>query len=604
VRPLAASLLGLFCLIAGGCGEPSTPTVELSAPSDGRLAPYLTEVGLEVGLDVVQIAGGDNADYIIESLGTGGAWLDYDLDGDADLYLVQGATPESPFDGPADRMFRNDGDGDGDGLPSFVDVTESLGLGDREWGFGAAVADYDNDGDPDIYLTQWGANRLYRNDDGMRFVEVAAVVGVDDPRWSASAAWSDVDHDGDLDLYVANYVTFDFDRYPARGEMPADGKPCVWRGVEIFCGPRNLEAAADRFYRNDGDTDGDGNPNFVDATESAGLSLPEPLYSLAVHAFDADNDGDDDLYVANDSVQNVLLVNQGDGTFVEESIFAGLAYNEQGNEQAGMGIASSDYDSNGQLDLVVSNFSHDHDTLYRNDGDLIFTDVSYNAGIGTPSYFTLGWGIDFIDLDLDGHDDLYSCRGHVYPQIDTQDVGSTFKSLNGLLRNNGAGQFVPFDGETGPAMQIQESSRVLLPVDLEGDGDLDLLVTQINARPSLILNSGEHGHWLAVRLRGDRSNSEGIGARVIIESDGRIRSKEIRREASYAGSTLPVAHFGLGSSNYVDRIIVRWPSGAVSVQDSVDADQLLWIDEPLEGVEASEMDAETLEQLRALGYIQ
>ena len=591
----------LVFLIVVGCSQETPESTEPAAPASGE---FLTEIGQQAGIDVVQIAGGPDADYIIESLGTGAAWLDYDLDGDADLYLVQGATPDQPFQGPADRLLRNDGDADQDGVPTFVDATEEAGLGDTAWGVGAAVADVDNDGDPDLYLTQWGANRLYLNNGDGTFVEAAVAAGIDDPSWSASAAWTDSDRDGDLDLYVANYVVFDFDRYPARGEMPADGKPCVWRGIDIFCGPRNLTAQADRFFRNEGDSDGDGVPNFVDVTEEVGLALPEPLYSLAVHAFDADGDGDDDLYVANDSVQNVLFVNQGDGNFFEESILAGVAYNEQGNEQAGMGIASADVDGNGTLDLAVTNFSHDHDTLYRNEGDLLFTDVSYTSGIGTPSYFTLGWGIAFVDLDLDGDDDIYSCRGHVYPQVDAHDVGSTFKSPNGILENDGRGLFAPFTRDLGSAATLSESSRVVLPIDLEEDGDLDLLVTHVNARPHLIRNDGAEGHWLTVQLHGTESNIEGIGARVILEANGRFWVREIRREASYAGSVLPLAHFGLGAIETIDRVIVRWPSGRTQTVADVSPDQRLWLEEPNAAASDETLDEATLEELRALGYIQ
>ncbi len=549
-----------------------------AAPAPPPPAPYFVDIATAAGLDVVQLAGGEDADYIIDSLGTGGAWLDYDNDGDPDLYLVQGATRDMP-EGPPDLLFRNDGPGD-DGVPRFVDVTSSAGLGDRNWGVGAAVADYDNDGDPDLYVTNWGANRLYRNNADGTFTDIAADAGVRGSSWSASAAWTDADLDGDLDLYVTNYVEFSFDRYPARGEQPANAEPCVWRGVEIFCGPRNLEPASDRFYRNDGDPDGDGVPRFVEATEEAGLVPLEPAYGMAVRALDADGDGDDDLYVANDSVQNLLFVNQGDGSFIEESILAGLAYSERGTEQAGMGIAVGDYDRNGLMDLAVTNFSHDHDTLYRNDGDLLFTDVSFPSGLGTASYFTLGWGIEFLDLDLDGWQDLFVCHGHVYPQIDGRDTGATFREANGLYRNAGDGTLVAFDGGGGPAMAIAESSRVLLPVDLDGDGDLDLLVTNLNAPPSLLRNDGTVASWLSVRLRGSRSNADGIGARVVATIGESRLVREIRREASYAGSVLPRAHFGLGDAETVDRLEVRWPSGRTSEMTRVAARRLIVIDEP------------------------
>jgi hypothetical protein len=574
VRLQSLSWIAGFALLAAACAGDPTATGATAEP-----APYFVDIASAAGLDAVQVAGGADADYIIDSLGTGGAWLDYDNDGDPDLYLVQGATKDTP-EGPPDRLYRNDGDPDGDGVPQFIDVTAAAGLGDRNWGVGVAVADYDNDGDADLYVTNWGPNRLYRNNGDGTFTDVAGAAGVAGSSWSASAAWTDSDRDGDLDLYVTNYVEFSFERYPARGELPADAKPCVWRGVEIFCGPRNLLAAPDRFYRNDGDPDGDGIPRFVDATVQAGLVPIEPAYGIAVRALDADGDGDDDIYVANDSVQNFLFVNQGDGTFREESILAGLAYSERGTEQAGMGIAVGDYDRNGLLDLAVTNFSHDHDTLYRNDGDLLFTDVSFPTGLGTASFFTLGWGIEFLDLDLDGWLDLYVCHGHVYPQIDGRDTGASFRAANGLFRNDGNGTLVPFPGGGGPGMLIEEASRALLPVDLEGDGDLDLLVTHINAPPSLLRNDGERANWLSVGLRGTRSNADGIGARVSVFVGETRQVREIRREASYAGSVMPRAHFGLGDVARVDRVVVRWPSGAVSTLADVEANRLIVIEEP------------------------
>ena len=574
----APALIPLAALAAAlACGS------EPAAPGEAERFRFVPVAA--PGLDVVQIGGGAAIDYIIESLGCGAAWLDYDGDGDPDLYLVQGAGPEDPRNGPPDRLLRNDGDPDGDGIPSFTDVTTQAGLGDRLWGVGVSVADHDNDGDPDLYVTNWGANRLYRNNGDGSFTDVAGPAGVADPGTSASSAWSDVDRDGDLDLYVTNYVEFDFDRYPARGEQPGNAPPCMWRGVEVFCGPRNLVGAADRFYRNEGDPDGDGVPRFVEATREAGLIPEEPMYALAAHFFDADEDGDDDLYVANDSLRNLYFVNRGDGTFEEQSILAGIAYNEQGAEQAGMGIASADYDGDGRLDLFVTNFSHDHDTLYRNEGGDLFTDVSYTSGIGSPSYLTLGWGVAFADLDLDGRVDLFVAHGHVYPQVDRLETGTTFAQTNALFANRGDGTFDDVSAAAGPGLVLAGSSRAVLPVDLEGDGDLDLLVTGLNAVPELLRNDGAGGAWLAVRLRGSASNRDGIGARIIVHASGGTQTREVRRDASFAGSTLPVAHFGLGAASRIDGVEVRWPSGRTSRLENVRPGRLLLVEEPDSGPE-------------------
>jgi hypothetical protein len=580
-RPAAIGIV----LILGLAGCAVEPAGDRSEPAQREADPLpgfrLVDVSESAGLRSITLVGGSpTVDYIIGSLGTGAAWLDYDLDGDADLYLVQGATPSSPDNGPPDLLLRNDGDPDGDGIPAFVDVTAQSGLGDRRWSTGAAVADYDNDGDPDIYLTNWGANRLYRNNGDGTFDDIAAAAGVDDARWGVTAGWSDVDRDGRLDLYVTNYVEFTFERYPARGIPLPDGRPpCMWRGIEVYCGPRTLVPESDVFFRNEGDADGDGIPTFTERTAEAGLATVEARFGLGVRFFDADGDGDDDLYVANDSLQNAYFVNLGNGRFQETSILAGVAYNEQGDEQAGMGVGVGDYNLDGALDLAVTNFSHDHDTLYRNEGDGFFTDVSYVAGIGSPSYLTLGWGIGFIDFDQDGLEDLFVSHGHVYPQVDEKDLGTSYRQRNGIFRNLGDGTFEPVEERAGPGMQLVKASRALLPLDFDGDGDLDVLLTSLNDSPDLLRNDGAVGHWLQVGLRGTRSNRDGIGARVVIEAGGRRQTREIRRTTGFAASTLPIAHFGLGSATTVDSLEVRWPSGHRTFLENLPADQRLTIDE-------------------------
>jgi len=577
MRRHGTALLVLLAAALAGCSD-DTPSQPVEIRNSGSIR--LESVGKGAPFDEVQLAGSPGVDYIIGSLGCGAAWLDYDNDGDADLYLAQGATPEFPAEGPPDRLWRNDGDADGDGIPEFTDATDEAGLGDRLWSFGVAVADYDNDGDPDIHLSNFGVNRLYRNDGG-RFSEIAAAAGLGYEGWTAGAAWSDVDHDGDLDLYLVNYVVFDFDRYPRRSEQLIGGAPpCLWKSLEIFCGPRNLEPAPDRFYYNDGDPDGDGIPSFREATAAAGFDVGEGLFGLVARFIDLDDDGDDDLYVANDSVRNSYFLNRGNGVFDESAIFAGLAYNEQGNEQAGMGIAGGDLDGDQRTDLVVTNFSHDHDTIYRNEGELLFTDISYHAGIGSPSFLTLGWGVELADFDQDGFADLFMAHGHVYPQVDGAELGTTFKQLNGLFRNRGDGTFDDVSSSSGDGMKLMRSTRAVAALDIEQDGDLDLLLTNLNEPPDLLINSGEHGNWLQVRLQGVASTRDGIGARVIVTSGGRTQYREIRRATSYAASTLPVAHFGLGDAAQVDRLEVRWPSGRITRMENVEADRLLTITEP------------------------
>jgi hypothetical protein len=537
---------------------------------------YLSDISVATGFDRLhQSTGDENVNYIVDAKGAGGAWLDYDGDGDPDFYLAQGGNPGKSREGPPDQLLRNDGDPDGDGVPRFTDVTEGSGLGDTLRTYGVAVADYDNDGDPDIYLTNWGPNRLYRNEGDGTFTEIGAASGVADERWGVTASWADTDRDGDLDLYVTNYVEFNFDRYPARGEKPLSyPEGCTWHSIDIYCGPRGLESAPDSFYRNEGDPDGDGIPTFTEATREAGLE------GVAAYFFDSDGDGDDDLYLANDSVQNSFFVNRGDGTFEDLSVLSGLAYNEQGHEQGGMGIAAGDYDGNGMLDLVVTNFSHDHDTLYRNDGDNLFTDVSYDSGLGQPSYLTTGFGAVFVDLDQDGWEDLLVSHGHVYPQVDEHEIGARFKQRNGFYRNRGDGIVEEVTDSGGPGVTLVKGSRAILPVDLEGDGDIDVLFTNLSDTPDLLRNDGAVGGWLQVRLEGLSSNRDGIGARVTIEAAGRRQFREIRRTYLFEGSTLPIAHFGLGAARTVERIDVRWPSGRTSVMQQVEANRRITIREP------------------------
>jgi hypothetical protein len=520
-------------------------------------------------------------DWIIESVGCGGAWLDHDGDGDADLYLAQGATPDRPQDGPPDRLWQNDGDSNGDGIPEFSDVTESAGLGDRLWSFGAAPADYDNDGDDDLYLLNWGPNRLYRNNGDGTFTDVGPQAGVAEPGWGVSAAWSDVDLDGDLDLYVVNYVLFDFGRYPRRGESgPGGGQPFTWRGLQVFFGPRGLEPGHNVLFRNDGDPDGDGVPSFADVTSESGLVAPGDSYGLAAIFFDSDGDGDPDLFVANDSTANAYFLNRGAGRFEEQGVVAGLAYNEQGKEQASMGIGLGDFDGDGRFDLLVTNFSHDHDTLHHNDGGNIFSDVTFRAGLGDATYYPLGWGVDFLDLDQDGWEDLFIAHGHVYPQVDGREMGTTFEQRNGVFRNTGAGRFEEVGATAGPGLEQPKGNRALLPLDLDRDGDLDLALTALNDSPTVLRNDGGRGHWLQVRTPGTRSNRDGIGARVTLEAGGRRQVREVTRTASFAGGVLPVVHFGVGTATVIDTLEVRWPSGLSLAERAVAADQHLVLREP------------------------
>jgi hypothetical protein len=531
--------------------------------------PRFREIAAEAGLRLTLVNGSPTVDHIIDSLGSGAGFLDYDGDGDWDLYVAQGASRQKP-EGPADRLFRNDGP------EGFTDVTEAAGLGDRRWSFAVAVADYDGDGDDDLYLTNWGRNRLYRNDNG-RFVDVAPAAGVDDAGFGSAAAWGDVDRDGDLDLFLVNYVDFTFDRYPARGENRTGwSAACSWRGLLTFCGPRNLQGASDRLWLNDGDPDADGVPNFRETTAVAGVA-GDDSYGLAALFFDADSDGDQDLYVANDSVANGFFRNRGDGTFDSDGLISGLAYNEEGHEQAGMGVSAGDFDRDGHIDLAVTNFSHDHDTLYHNEGDGYFMDVSYPAGIGTPSFLTLGWGTRLADFDHDGFEDLFVAHGHVYPQVDGQDLGTSFAQKNELFWNKDGETFLPLGTDAGPAFAHAAASRSVATADVDGDGDLDLAITNLNGTLELWRNEAPVPPWLKVSLRSGSLNRHGIGARLTLHCGERSQTREIRRQSGYLASDAPVAHFGLPCSDS-PRLEVRWPDGGRQTVDIKKTSRHLTID--------------------------
>lgn len=587
MRSLHAGIM-LVALGTGSCAVPATEEAPAPTPREQASVPtprhvvapiWLDNRSRPAGLDVVQRDGGRDVDYIIEAPGSGAAWLDYDLDGDLDLYLAQGATEESPTSGPPDVLLRNDGIDAAEGVVRFTDVTTSAGLGDTRWSFGVAVADFDNDGDPDIYLTNWGKNRLYRNEGNGRFTDIAEAAGVADKRWGTSAAWSDVDRDGDLDLYVANFLDFEYSLYRRRGDpelLKSDA--CTWQGIQVMCGPKGLKADADVFYRNDGDADGDGIPAFVDATASAGFTTPD-YPALGVIFFDADNDGDPDLFVANDSVQNTFFVNRGDGTFQEEGLGRGIALDELGMPQACMGVDVGDLDGDGAFDLMVTNFVLEYDTFYKNDGNGIFSDISAVVGTGSSTMPTMGWGINFLDLDNDGWDDIFVAHGHVYPQVVEAKLGS-YVQRNGVFRNLGNGNFLEVAQQAGPGLLPFRSSRATALGDLDGDGDDEILVTNRNAPPDLLWNDGGPGHWIRVRLHGVRSNREGIGSRITVRAGGRGRVRELRRNTSYLSSNDAIAHFGLGELEKAEEIEVRWPSGAVSSLRNVAADQVLTIKEP------------------------
>ena len=523
------------------------------------LAVQFVDRAADAGLTQPNVSGTDQS-YIVEGMMGGAAFFDYDRDGDVDLYVTNGSSFAGFATGehPANQLYRNDGG-------RFADVTMAAGVGDTSWSMGCAAADYDNDGHTDLYVTNFGRNTLYRNAGAGRFADVTVETGVGDTGWGTGASFGDYDRDGDVDLYVANYVDFSLDY-----ESPI---PCLWKNVKVYCGPVGLLPAADVFYRNNGDG------TFSEWTKQAGLQ-GEKFYGMSALFGDYDNDGWPDLIVANDSTPNLLFRNGRDGRFAEEALMAGVAYSGEGVTQGCMGAAWGDYDNDGLFDLFVTNFADEYNALYRNEGGGFFADVSFAAGIGAAPAELVSWGTGFFDYDNDGDRDLFVANGHTYPQADLPRVNSSYEQANSLFENRG-GRLVEVSAAAGPGFALRRVSRGTSFADYDGDGDIDLFVLNLNGPPTLLRNDGNHdNHYLLVRTVGTKSNRDGIGARVIISADGQSQHAEVQSGGSYLSHNDLRLHFGLGKAERVDRLEVRWPSGAVQVLSDIAADQVLTVVEP------------------------
>ncbi|MDQ3804419.1 MAG: CRTAC1 family protein [Acidobacteriota bacterium] len=482
--------------------------------------------------------------YIVESMSGGVALIDYDNDGHLDIYIVNSLTVELLKSKGKTRsaLYRNRGDG------TFTDVTDKAGVGDIGWGMGAAVADYNNDGFDDIYVTCVGPNRLLKNNGDGTFADVTQKAGVGDPRWSAGASFVDFDHDGHLDLFVSNYVSFDFNNLPEFGR----DKTCQFKGVAVQCGPRGLPGDGDSLYRNNGDG------TFADVTQKAGVADADGYYGMGVIASDFDEDGLTDIFVANDSTPNFLYKNNGDGTFKEVGFLSGTALNENGAAQGCMGVTVGDYDHDGRLDLFVTNFDDDYNTLYRNDGRASFTDASYAAKVAAVSLPYVGWGTKFFDYDNDGWVDLFVANGHVYPQI------KTFLQRNFVHRNLRNGTFAEVAEQLGAPFAEKRAARGAAFGDLDNDGDVDIVINNLGGAAQLLRNDGGNAnHSVLIETVGVKSNRGGVGARVKVVSGDLAQKDEVRSGDSYLSQSDPRLHFGLEGRTKIDLIEVRWPSGAV-----------------------------------------
>ena len=527
-----------------------------------RLADFV-DVAEKSGLTMANIFGGrETKKYIIETTGTGVAVLDYDNDGWPDIFIVNGTTLEGfpAGKGPTNHLYHNNHDG------TFTDVTRQAGLADASgWGQGVCAGDYDNDGWEDLYVTYYGKNRLYHNEHGV-FREVGEISGTagSGKAWGTGCAFVDYDRDGLLDLVVANYVDFDLQMAPSPGERAS----CVWKGVPVMCGPRGLPWATNTLYHNLGQG------KFADVTKQAHIDKTSGHYSLGVTTFDYDNDGWPDIYIACDSTASILFHNNHDGTFTDVAVTAGAAYNEDGREQAGMGVSVGDYNGDGRLDIFKTNFSDDTSTLYRNNGDGTFDDTTFAAGLGLHTQY-LGWGTAFLDFDNDGWLDLLVVNGHVYPEVDKQHLGSTYPEPRILYHNNGNGTFTDISAEAGTGITEMHAGRGLAIGDFWNDGRLSAVISNMNDRPSLLVNQvRSSNHWVGIRTIGTKSNRDGISARVTVKAGLRTLVDEVRSGGSYASNSDMRVHFGLGAVSKIDWVEIRWPSGLTERFEDLAVDKI------------------------------
>ena len=513
------------------------------------------------GIDFVHVDGRSGQKYYVESLGSGAAFFDYDDDGYPDLYFVNGAPlPGYKATGtPINRLYRNNGDG------TFTDATEKAGVGDTGYGHGCAVGDYNDDGYLDLYVTNYGPNVLYRNNGDQTFTVVTTEAGVSDPKWSSSCAFADYDRDGDLDLYVVNYIELSIENNPWCGPKE--------KGIRAYCEPNNFPGLPDTLYRNNGDG------SFTDVSRQAGIYNPTGK-GLGVVWGDYDNDGHPDIYIANDSTENFFYWNKGDGTFEEVGFMLGIAMSETGVEENGMGTAFGDLDNDGWLDLIVTNYQDQANTLYHNDRNGFFTDVSTASKTGAVSFPYLGWATEFIDYDNDGWQDLFVANGHVHDNLEEIGEAGTYGQRNLLFRNNCDSTFTEISNQLGAGMHLEDVSRGGAFADFDLDGDIDILVTNSNSPPRLLRNEGGNkNNWLAVKLNGTTGSRDAIGARVTVRAEGVSQTKEVQSGTGYLSQNELKLYFGLGDSTTIELIEIRWPGGGKQQVKNIAANQSIVITE-------------------------
>jgi enediyne biosynthesis protein E4 len=542
--------------------QPETPPV----PAKTQPKPFttFTDVAKQAGLTATMYYGVREAvTYIIEEMGGGCAFFDYDNDGWMDIFIVGGRTLEGIPEGASNRLYKNNRDG------TFKDVTKEAGLWDAGWGVGVSVGDYNNDGYEDLFITYYGQNKLYHNNGNGTFTDVTEKAGLkhEGIRFGSGCTWVDYNKDGLLDLFVSNYVDLDL----AHAAKPSLDVPnCNYEGVAVACGPKGLKAPQHRLYRNNGDG------TFTDVSKESGIAAIRGSYGLTAITFDADDDGWPDIFVACDTTPSLLLLNNHDGTFREDGLLRGLAVSPQGAAQAGMGVALGDYDLDGRLDLAKTHFQLQATGLYRNIGKGEFEDTANEAGIALERRY-LGWGIGIQDLDNDGYPDLFWVTGNIYAELEKVNPRFTYECPRILFRNRGDGTFEQITSGAGADVNARHVSRGCAFGDFDNDGDLDIVIMNQHEPPTLLRNDcPRENHWIKVRLEGTKSNRSAIGARVLMRYGNKVQAQAVLSQTSYMSSNDPRLHFGLGSETTAD-IEVQWPSGAVEKYAHQAANRLVTI---------------------------
>ena len=544
------------------------PVFAQAPPAPNSYPISLTNIAKQAGLNFITIYGDEKKNrYLLETTGAGVGFIDYDNDGWQDLFFVNGtrldALPKRVAP-PTNRLFRNKGNG------TFEDVTAKAGLTRTNWGQSVSVGDYDNDGNDDLFITAFGKNALYKNIGNGTFTDVAEKAGVanNQSRWGAGSSFLDYDKDGDLDLFAASYIDLDLKTAP----LPETG-PCVYKGVMVACGPPGLKGGVNMLWQNNG------KGTFTDVSEKSGIRKTDGTYGLGVAVADYDNDGFVDIYVANDSSPAILYRNNKNGTFTDIALEAGCAYSVDGKPQAGMGVSAGDYDRDGWFDIFKTNFAGDTSTLYRNAGKAVFDDITFAAGMGLNTRW-LGWGTSFADFDNDGWLDVFLVNGHVYPEVEKLTTEAGYAQRKVLYQNLKNGKFADVSIQVGGAVMENSPARGAAFGDFDNDGDIDIVINNVNAAPELIRNDSKSGNnWLKIKLVGVKSNRGGIGARIKLTTEDGAQIEEVRSGSSYYSQNDMRVNFGVGKAVKIKSVEVRWPSGQVDTLNDLAANQIITLKE-------------------------